>query len=95
MGIVQEKDVQGVINALLPIADEFILVELNTPRSMNPRDIAPLLSREGHGYTIIDDPSIAIDQAIRKVKSSEEIILIVGSHYLGEHVYKKDLIYSQ
>jgi len=94
MGIVQEKDIKGVVDALNPIASEFILVDLDNPRSMNPRDIAPIIEVAGFKYTIIDSPSVAIEQTLRQTKAEEEIILIMGSHYLGEHVYRKDLIYS-
>lgn len=90
LGIVQEKDIKGVLEKLALVARDFIFVELNNPRSMPPEKTADIARTLNLKFSVIENPG----EAIRKVVSDtgkEEIILITGSHYLGEDILHKNL----
>ena len=90
MGIVKDKDVEGVLGMLASIAEEFTFVDLDNPRGMEPESLLAAADGLGLKGRIIADPSSAIKTVLTEILP-DGIVLIVGSHYLGEAIYVKDL----
>ncbi len=90
LGIVAEKDVRGVLGRLCEVAEDFTFVELDTDRSMPPRQIAEIAREMNLKYMIIDDAAEAVGILIDKTVE-EGVILVTGSHYLGEALFDQNL----
>jgi len=85
MGIVSDKDINGVLRELSFIAADFTFVALPTPRSVEPELLAVEAAASGNAARVIKDPAIALKTILAET-SPDKIILIAGSHYLGEVV---------
>jgi dihydrofolate synthase/folylpolyglutamate synthase len=86
MGMMKDKDAGNFIRNLIPIAKEFIFVDLNNPRGLEPYLLSEAAQAEGVPFKVIPEAGEAINVVMCEALE-EEIILITGSHYLGEAVY--------
>ena len=83
MGIVNDKDVNGVLKSLSRIASDYTFVQLPTTRSWEPELLAAEAQGMGCPWRIIKNPKSALNTILNDSKM-DDIILAVGSHYLGE-----------
>jgi len=86
MGIVNDKDIAGVIAELSLIAADFTFVELPTHRSAEGELLALDARLKGSAARVIKNPSEAL-RIVMQETPSDKIILIIGSHYWGEAVF--------
>jgi dihydrofolate synthase/folylpolyglutamate synthase len=93
-GLARDKDAEGFITNLAPIASDFTFTELPTPRSRSPQELSEIAKAQNISIQVILNPEEAIKSVISSA-SRDSIILIIGSHYLGEAIYKKYLTKSK
>jgi dihydrofolate synthase/folylpolyglutamate synthase len=83
LAILRDKNVDGIIQALRPIADKFVLPQIRSERALSPNELAEVISSitPSLPYSII--PSVA--EAISTAQRTSARILITGSlHFAGE-----------
>ncbi len=81
IGILQDKDYQGIICALAPLADQVIVTKPQYSRAMEVRVLASEI-RKVHGSV---ETAETVGEAIAKVRdkvSSDDLVLITGSLYV-------------
>lgn len=99
MGIMSDKDINGIMSPLLPLASDIIFTAPNYGRAASPQRLAEIASRMGFSSKITDSVKEAIETA-KKIESqgighgssitgqtqgSLSLILITGSFYtIGE-----------
>ncbi len=83
LGLSRDKDVDGILKEIVPLADELILTTSGYPRAAEPQflreRVKELFGREGH---IVPEASDALEEA-KRLASPEDCICITGSFYLA------------
>ncbi len=77
MGVMADKDIEGIVKPLLEVADEFIATRPAIPRAAEPKKIANLKKT----IKIIEPASVAIRETIKKM-SQDSALIITGSLYM-------------
>ncbi|MBN1249114.1 MAG: bifunctional folylpolyglutamate synthase/dihydrofolate synthase [Anaerolineae bacterium] len=80
-GASNDKDIAGMLEALLPISEHVIVTRSYHPRAAAPYVLADLCADLGHGAEIAVNPKRALEQACRRLKSGWGIIA-TGSIFL-------------
>lgn len=84
LGIMADKEVEGIISPLAPLAHEVILSRPKYERASNPSDLLPLTKRYNINSTAFEELRDAIDYA-RSKAGSEDLIIVSGSLFtVGE-----------
>lgn len=86
MGIMSDKDAGGVLKNLLPAAKDYTFVEVPTERGLDPELLALEAAGMGCAARVIRLPEEAIRRVLEE-SGPDEVILIAGSHYLGDAAY--------
>ncbi len=83
LGISRDKDIPGIIEELVEIADEVILTKADSPRAAEPRDIRYQIENIKYKNQIIltENTKEAVGLA-RKEAKEEDLILVTGSLFL-------------
>jgi dihydrofolate synthase / folylpolyglutamate synthase len=83
-GTTRDKDLQGQLQALLPLCDEIIATRyVENPRSLSPETIASaVLMLSGRTAHIAAEPAEALDMA-RRVTPPDGLICVTGSLFLA------------
>ncbi len=83
MGVLADKDVDAIIDTVLPLAERFLTVAPSNPRALPAEVLAGKLRERGCEAEPFSSASEAIDECIKKYKDS--IICVFGSlYYIGE-----------
>ncbi len=77
IGILADKEIDLMIDNLLPIAKEFFTVEVSNSRTMKADDLAELIKQKGGKATPIEG-NFDLDA----IKENAEVVCIAGSLYL-------------
>ena len=77
MGILADKEVDVILDTLMPIAKKCYTVAVPNPRSMTPEKLADMIKARGVEAVPLDDRS-----DLHKVKDNSDVICISGSLYL-------------
>jgi len=80
-GASTDKDIAGMLNALLPMSSHVIVTRSYHPRAAAPYELADLCADLGHGAEIAINPSRALEQASRRLEPGWGIIA-TGSIFL-------------
>src|SRR3989338_8619433 len=88
LGILKDKDSDGIISFLAPIANHIIIVKPKTPRSSNTQDLKMKALKYLEMVEIIEDISDAISKAIN-MADSKDLICITGSFFTVGEALKK------
>ncbi len=84
LGILRDKDVEGIVEQLVPLASWIIVTKPQTPRAIEPEGIARIAKRYSGSVVIKEKVSQAIACALSYAKK-RDMILITGSLYtVGE-----------
>jgi dihydrofolate synthase/folylpolyglutamate synthase len=78
-GAMRDKDVQGLLQTLIPFCESIVCTTAPTPRALSASEIATLALRMGARVETIDDPETAIARAVaigRPVVAAGSIFLI-------------------
>lgn len=80
-GASSDKDLTGMLRALLPAAEHVIVTRSYHPRAMAPYQLADLCADLGHGAEIAISPQRSLEQACNRA-NAEVGILVTGSVFL-------------
>ena len=80
-GVLQDKDLDGMLKELLPAADWLILTAVDNPRARTPESIFRHLESSAGDVTIEPDFKAAFRKA-REGADTNDLVLITGSLYL-------------
>lgn len=81
VGMLQDKDVQGVLEDVIPLVDQVIATRPNNPRAMSAEDLADKLKSFNKETYVCADIQNAINKAL-EITKQEEVILFAGSLYM-------------
>ncbi len=84
-GASNDKDIKGMLRALLPESEHVIVTRSYHPRAAAPYVLADLCAEVGHGAEIAVDPRRALTQACQQLKPGLGI-LVTGSIFLVSDV---------
>lgn len=87
IGILKDKDVEHMVETIIPLADEIIITEVNMPRKMEAESLEKILSKYNKNTYIEKDIDEAIDKAYQ-LSMKEDLIVFAGSLYLIGDVRK-------
>ncbi len=79
-GLLKDKDIVGIVEALLPIAGRILAVPVNNPRTATPRELCAVIGRLAPRQECIAVRDL--QAAIRIAQSMERRTLITGSLFL-------------
>lgn len=86
IGVVRKKEHQEMFDTLSTIAREYALIPLKTHRSVSPAELQRTIDWKGIPVRRFGSLRSACDTVV-KTAPSDDIILVVGSHYLvGEYL---------
>ncbi|MFD2368029.1 bifunctional tetrahydrofolate synthase/dihydrofolate synthase [Pseudoduganella sp. GCM10020061] len=87
-GVMQDKDIEGVIAPMAQYVDHWNLARLPSPRSADPAELAHMVQAHAPASpkpgdwsaTTFDDPAAAFDDAIKRAGENDRIV-VFGSFY--------------
>ncbi len=83
LAILRDKNAAEIIEALRPIASQFVLPQIRSERALPPKELAQVISAITPSLPYSTTPSVA--EAISAAQRTSERILITGSlHFAGE-----------
>jgi len=90
LSVLDDKDAAGMLEALLPLADEVVFTRCQNPRSLSPATLASLAAKVAgvQGVTVAK-PSAAIAHA-RELAGRGGAVLATGSIYLIADLVRED-----
>ncbi|MBO6129957.1 MAG: bifunctional folylpolyglutamate synthase/dihydrofolate synthase [Pseudobutyrivibrio sp.] len=77
LGILADKEVDIILDTLLPIADKCYTVAVPNPRTMPPEKLAEMIRKRG-----IEAMPLSETMSLATIKESAEVLCIAGSLYL-------------
>jgi dihydrofolate synthase/folylpolyglutamate synthase len=80
-GASNDKDIEGMLKALLPLSEHVIVTRSYHPRAAAPYELADLCADLGHGAEIAVNPRRALEQASRRLAPGWGVIA-TGSIFL-------------
>ena len=81
LGILNDKDISGIVKELVPLAREVVVTRPQTERAMEPDDLAREVRRYTPNVTVRRRVKNALSYALKQA-STEDTILLAGSIYL-------------
>jgi len=83
IGFCKDKDIEGICEILLSIADGVIVTKAKNPRAARPDAISEIIKRRNSSMpvTLTDDVNRAMESAYQKA-SEKDLILITGSLFI-------------
>ncbi|MGK2964141.1 MAG: bifunctional folylpolyglutamate synthase/dihydrofolate synthase, partial [Tepidiformaceae bacterium] len=81
IGVTSDKDVEGIVEALLPVTGAFIATRFRNTRAMDPSEIVDVVEAQGGEAVAVDRVTDAIDKA-RERAQEDDLICITGSLYV-------------
>ncbi len=81
VGMLQDKDVEGVLQDLMPLMNKVIATTPNNPRAMKAIDLAEKLKGFGKETYASDNIKEAVDLAI-DITNKDEAVIFAGSLYM-------------
>lgn len=80
-GALAGHSVPDMLTALLPVADEILLTQVDNPRAVSPEVLLAEVKAQGRQGVCIDNVSSALERALQ-IASAEDMICATGSLYL-------------
>ena len=81
LGILNDKDISGIVKELVPLAKEVIVTKPRTERAVEPEDLARVVRKYTTNVTVRRATESALSYALKQA-SAEDTILLTGSLYL-------------
>ena len=80
VGVMRDKDVEGILAALLPCVSSVVATAAATPRAIPARDLAARISAmsERVSVRVEPDPSTAVEHAL----STDRVVCVAGSIFV-------------
>lgn len=83
VGILKDKDQEGMLKLLEPFASKTILTKAKVPRATEPKELAKYLKKS---YKIINEPKKAIKYA-KSIAKKNDLVVVAGSIYIVGEMY--------
>jgi len=82
-GVLQDKDVSGMINAIKDVVDQWFVADLDSPRAMASQDVEAILRQSGITQPIYRFPSVTLakDSAIKHADAQDRVVAF-GSFFV-------------
>ena len=81
LGVLGDKDVEGIVDALLPLADHIVVTQPPSSRAAPADRITQALQRAGRSFETAEDVATAIDLATG-LATEEDAVVVTGSLYM-------------
>ena len=81
IGMLADKDVNGIIGEFTKITKDFVITEPENPRKLEASKLAVLLENEGCTCHVMPNPEDAC-QKVNEIKGQYDVVLFAGSLYL-------------
>lgn len=81
LGVSSDKDAEGILKELWPLAEKAILTAARSPRARAPREVAAILSDLGGSADLTESVKEALTQAL-EIAGPNDLILVTGSLYV-------------
>ncbi len=86
MGMMSDKDIDKVLELLVPYFDNVLTVPVNNPRAIEPGELALKIKSLGKNAKAFDVACDAYENAVENCKE-KDVILVCGSLYLCSQLY--------
>ena len=84
MAALADKDVEGIVEALRPVVDRWLLAGANTARGLDPRDLdARVRARSVEETRRFDDVASACAWADRHAAAADRVVVLGSFHAVG------------
>lgn len=84
LGVLEDKDYQHMVTAVLPLARRFIAVAPNNRRALSPEALGAFISKFTADVTVMEDIDKAIEMSL-ELSGDDDIICSFGSlYYIGQ-----------
>ena len=80
-GASEDKDIQGMLDELMPLVRELITVKSFHPRAIDPDELVEMAAAYGHQVECIENIPTALEKALQLV-GDDGLILITGSIFV-------------
>jgi dihydrofolate synthase/folylpolyglutamate synthase len=81
-GASEDKDIEGMLDELLPQVQQVILVKSYHPRAADPEKLAEIVRKYGKQVQVIPEVTEALDEAM-KLGSNGALVLVTGSIFVA------------
>lgn len=86
LGLARDKDIDGILREIVPLADELILTSSGYPRAAEPEHLGKkVMNLFGRRSLIVVEAGEALEEA-KKLAQPEDCICVTGSFYLAGRV---------
>jgi len=82
VGMLEDKDVEGVVDPLVPVVDHWIAVAVDSPRGIAATELARRVANSANAPCLAADSLDDAMQRARELASADDRILVTGSFYL-------------
>ena len=87
MGVMADKDYEEMINALLPLAIDFVTVTPESSRALQSKDLADCIAQKGIKARYAEDMEAVIRPFLPQKKNVEENITVIKKSDKETHIY--------
>lgn len=91
MGVMADKDYISMVEQMLPLAEEFLTVTVESQRSLQGQELADELKKRGALAEFYPDMEMALQEAKQRAQRKNRKVIIFGSlYFVGEvkHIYE-------
>jgi dihydrofolate synthase/folylpolyglutamate synthase len=81
-GASEDKDIEGMLDELLPRVEQVVLVKSYHPRAADPEKLIELIQKYGKPSQIIPEVPDALDKAL-KIGEDGKLVLVTGSIFVA------------
>ncbi len=82
LGVLNDKDIKGMVNEILPLTSNIILTKPNNHRAAMPKEVARFIDVN---HDVVEDPKAALNKA-KAMATENDLIVVTGSIYTVSEV---------
>ena len=84
LGVLDDKDVAGIVAPLLPVVDEWIAVAADSPRAIPAAELARRVTRAANAHCLIAaSVGAALHEACSRAGEDGEVLVVGSFHTVG------------
>lgn len=81
IGVLGDKDVDGILNQIIPLCDEVIITKPNNPRAVSLEVLKEKIGALNKDVQMFEDISKAVDKSL-EISNENDLVLYCGSLYM-------------